>query len=544
MSNIFSILVIDDDPNNFDVIETLLSSPNDEVFSLESSSHLETYTYQLHFSSSGAAAIEAIDIFQPDLILLDIMMPGMDGIEVCKRIKAMPKWKAVPIIVVTALTAKKDLAQSLMAGADDFISKPVNPLELNARIRSMLRIHELNVHLEERVTLRTAQLTATNVKLEQQIQERLLAEAKLLYSESQFRALIENTSDLIILLDSQNLVHYVSPSIRDNLNYSPTEWNRQPLDLWIHPQDQEKLKYLITNSSNNPGRSHSFELQWQHHNGRWITFETIVQHFIDSNGFSGTVVNARDITERMQVETMEQTLKHEKEISELKLKFFSMASHEFRTPLSVILMAAQILENNQPDSISAKQLRNIQQIQSSAKHLNQMLTDILEVARLEAQKMEYNPQPVCVRTLCNLILEPLRIDDCCATPIDFIYVGDDIEVDLDPQLLNSILTNLLTNAVKYTRNNQPIKFQVTLTPEQLEFEISDNGIGIPIANQVDLFNTFHRGDNVGNIKGSGLGLAIVKKCLDLHRGKIEFHSVENRGTTFIVTLPLQEIVLE
>ncbi|WP_088891464.1 hybrid sensor histidine kinase/response regulator [Leptolyngbya ohadii] len=119
-----SILIVDDETDNFDVVELLLSN----------------LPYTLHYASNGAEAIDSLDLFQPDLILLDVMMPELDGIQVCQKIKAMPKWAAIPIIMVTALNAKEDLARCLEAGADDFISKPVNRLELSARIHSMLRI--------------------------------------------------------------------------------------------------------------------------------------------------------------------------------------------------------------------------------------------------------------------------------------------------------------------------------------------------------------------------------------------------------------------
>ncbi len=144
-----SILIVDDEPDNFDVIEALLSEP----------------TYELHYSPSGKDAIAALDAVQPDIILMDVMMPGLDGIEVCQRIKAMPKWHAVPIVMVTALSAKEDLAKCLAAGADDFISKPVNGLELRSRVRSMLRLRQqhqellaFNAVLEETVQQRTAEL--------------------------------------------------------------------------------------------------------------------------------------------------------------------------------------------------------------------------------------------------------------------------------------------------------------------------------------------------------------------------------------------------
>ena len=119
-----SILIVDDEPDNFDAIEILLSERE----------------YQLNYVPSGRDAIASLDIFQPDLILLDVMMPEMDGIEVCRQIKAKLQWRSIPIVMVTALTAKEDLARCLEAGADDFISKPVNRLELRARIQSMLRI--------------------------------------------------------------------------------------------------------------------------------------------------------------------------------------------------------------------------------------------------------------------------------------------------------------------------------------------------------------------------------------------------------------------
>ncbi len=122
--NTYSILVVDDEPDNFDVIQSLLPGES----------------HNLHYAISGENAIASLDKFDPDVILLDVMMPGLNGMEVCKQIKAMPKWQAVPIVMVTALSSKEDLARCLAAGADDFVNKPVNGIELRARVSSMLRI--------------------------------------------------------------------------------------------------------------------------------------------------------------------------------------------------------------------------------------------------------------------------------------------------------------------------------------------------------------------------------------------------------------------
>jgi len=153
------ILVVDDESDNFDVIEALLANN----------------TYQLHYASSGTKALERLDRLAPDLLLLDVMMPMMDGFEVCRQLRRHPAWQSLPIILITALDSKEDLAKGLEAGADDFISKPVNRVELRARIRSLLRIRRQQQsieHLYQQVQSVNLQLTAFNCALERRVQER------------------------------------------------------------------------------------------------------------------------------------------------------------------------------------------------------------------------------------------------------------------------------------------------------------------------------------------------------------------------------------
>ncbi len=161
-----SILIVDDEPRNFDVIEALLNE----------------YDYELNYASSGQEALESLGILEIDLILLDVMMPDMDGIEVCQRIKSIPKYRPIPIIMVTALTAKEDLAQCLNTGADDFISKPINALELRARVQSMLRMKQqydaLQISLERQSILEAEKrefLETRNIELEKQVYARTAA---------------------------------------------------------------------------------------------------------------------------------------------------------------------------------------------------------------------------------------------------------------------------------------------------------------------------------------------------------------------------------
>jgi diguanylate cyclase len=161
-----SILIVDDEPNNFDVVEALLGDQN----------------YTLNYAASGKDAIASLDIYHPDIILLDVMMPELDGVQVCQRIKSMEKWQAVPIIMVTAISTKENLSYCLQTGADDFISKPLNALELRARVGSMLRIKrqydELQTALKQQEILEAEKvelLSNRNLKLEQQVEQRTLA---------------------------------------------------------------------------------------------------------------------------------------------------------------------------------------------------------------------------------------------------------------------------------------------------------------------------------------------------------------------------------
>jgi two-component system, sensor histidine kinase and response regulator len=138
MDRRYSVLVVDDEPNGFDVIEA----------------HLYREGYDLHYAASGFEALNLMDSLDPDVILLDVMMPQMDGIEVCRHLKSNPEWKHIPIIIVTALNSKEDLARSLDAGADDFLTKPVSGIELRARVRSMLRIKQQYDALQATLQLR------------------------------------------------------------------------------------------------------------------------------------------------------------------------------------------------------------------------------------------------------------------------------------------------------------------------------------------------------------------------------------------------------
>ncbi|HEY9833596.1 MAG TPA: ATP-binding protein [Stenomitos sp.] len=245
--------------------------------------------------------------------------------------------------------------------------------------------------------------------------------------------------------------------------------------------------------------------------------------------------------QRQKFESLQHTLAQEKELGELKVRLFSMVSHEFRTPLSVILASSQLLGEILQDVVEPNQLKNLYRIQSSAKVMNQLLTDILTLTRAEAGKLNYKPELLDLEAFCLNLLEDVRFCDIKSHSLKFISKGRCVRVYLDEKLLYSILGNLLLNAIKYSPNGGEVYLILNCENESTIFQVKDEGIGIPVENYSDIYEPFYRGENVENIVGSGLGLAVVKKCVELHQGEITMESQVGVGTTFTVRIPHPEV---
>jgi PAS domain S-box-containing protein len=247
----------------------------------------------------------------------------------------------------------------------------------------------------------------------------------------------------------------------------------------------------------------------------------------------------RDITERKRAEAeIRSALKKEKELSELKSRFITMASHEFRTPLATILSSTELLEYYSYKWSEEKKLIHFHRIQAAVKHMTQLLNDVLLIGKAEAGKIEAKPTPIDLLQFCGDLVEEIQLTANSYRTIAFRANCQCITACIDEKLLRQILSNLLSNAIKYSPDGSSVNFELVCDQTDAIFRIQDRGIGIPITDQAQLFNSFHRASNVGTISGTGLGLAIVKKSVDLHGGSITFESAVGVGTTFTVTLPL------
>ncbi|HEY9762564.1 MAG TPA: ATP-binding protein [Trichocoleus sp.] len=229
-------------------------------------------------------------------------------------------------------------------------------------------------------------------------------------------------------------------------------------------------------------------------------------------------------------------LEKEKELSELKSRFWSMIVHEFRNPLTSILSSSQLLETYGERLNAERKQEYLELIQTSVKTMNRLLHDTLEIIKTEQSSLGFNPTTLDLEAFCQDLVQETQLNSGAKHHILFLHHGDCRGMCLDSKLLWHILSNLLSNAVKYSPQGGTIILEITCNFEEVIFKVKDEGIGIPQETQNHLFEPFHRAKNVGNIPGTGLGLTLVRKCLDLHGGHIEVESEVGKGSTFIVNL--------
>ena len=284
------------------------------------------------------------------------------------------------------------------------------------------------------------------------------------------------------------------------------------------------------------GSSHEFEIEFK----KQIYRINAVPLSRNKNKIDKILVVEKNITaEKIASQQLEASLEKEKSLNEMKSRFVSMASHEFRTPLSTVLSSVSLIEKYIEKGSYENTTKHVKRIKNSVKGLTDILNDFLSVDKLENQKSEVKLSHFDYRKFANEMLEDMNSICQDGQIIELKIDGEDVIIESDVNILRNILYNLLSNAIKYSKENQSIYFYNKIEPNNLEIKIRDHGIGIPINEQKQLFTRFFRAKNATNIKGTGLGLTIVKNYLDMLGGTISFTSEENKGTEFNISIPLK-----
>lgn len=284
------------------------------------------------------------------------------------------------------------------------------------------------------------------------------------------------------------------------------------------------------------GEERNFELNYK----KQVYYINVVPLKNKKNNIDKILLVETNITkEKESSKKLEQSLKKEKEINEMKSRFVSMASHQFRTPLSTILSSTSLIDSYIKKDKIENTTKHIKRIKNSVKGLTSILNDFLSSDKLDSKMVEVNLSNIDVNTFFNNLAEELQtitkegqiIKKTISTDSEFIYS--------DTNILKNVIFNLISNAIKYSDENQTIYLNVDITKNNLKISVIDKGIGIPQSDQKNLFNRFFRAQNAQNHKGTGLGLNIVQSYLDLLKGNINFESQENKGSKFIVEIPLK-----
>ena len=349
--------------------------------------------YQVAEVADGEQALAAYTHLHPDIVLLDGLMPVMDGFTCCSQLQTLPGGNCTPVLMITSLEDQASVDRAFEAGATDYVTKPIHWAVLRQRVRRLLQASRA----------------------------------------------------------------------------------------------------------------------------------------------------VRDITEHKRVEAeIRRTLEKEKELSELKSRFVTMTSHEFRTPLTTILSSAELLESYGHKWPEEKKLVHLQRIQTAVNHMTNLLNNVLLIGKAEAGKLECKLAPLDLAQFCRALVEEMQISSNTHT-IAFRIQNLCTAAYMDEKLLRQILSNLLSNAIKYSPQGGTVHFDLICQQGEAILQVRDEGIGIPAADLAQLFNSFHRASNVGTISGTGLGLAIVKKSVELLAGTIVVKSEVGVGTAFTVTIPLNSV---
>jgi nitrogen fixation negative regulator NifL len=354
--------------------------------------------------------------------------------------------------------------------------------------------------------------------------------------EAQFRALVEHSLDIVLLVDAAGVVRYASPSIARVLGLDPASVIGRSAFEHVHPDDVERLRALFTDRVGVSGETARAEYRARHASGAWRTMEAVGQSTILDAGGHGAVVTARDITERRQAEAEQSRLREHLSQSE-KLaalgELLAGVAHELNNPLSVVTGYAALLTNDAAPAVAAR----AEKIRQAAERCARIVRNFLAVARQHPQERERVAVARVVNEVLELLAYPLRVDTVSVS----VDLPDDLPaVWADPHQLHQVLLNLITNAHHAVRGSAGPRHIVIGAradgPDAIQVEVVDSGPGIPPEVEARIFDPFFTTKPVG--QGTGLGLPICKGLVEAHGGSLEVEGRPGRGACFRLRLPL------
>ena len=484
------ILVIDDTPENLALLSQILKDKG----------------YKVRSVTKASTGLRGAKAAPPDLILLDVKMPEMNGYEVCQHLKADISTRDIPIIFISALGDILDKVTAFEVGGVDYITKPLQVEEVLARIETHLTIRQLQ-----------QQLQTQNQQLQQEIAEKTAAEEKFA------KAFRSSPNPITITTLTENKFIDINRSFLKMSGYSQSEIigeSADNLNLWINPDIYtNSVQILLQN-----GSLHNQECELRTKQGEIKTVLLSIES-IELDGIICTLNIINDITEHKRLED----------------EFISLVSHELRTPMSSIIGALDLLNTQQLGTLTPKGQQIINIATNNTERLIRLVNDILDLERIKSGKIAMQPSKYDAAELLIQAAQAMQpMADKNQITLSVLPTPSFVIVDSDRIL--QTLTNLLSNAIKFSEVGETVWLRSKLHQNYLQIEVQDQGRGIPSDKQQLIFERFQQVDASDSRKkgGTGLGLPICRSIIEQHQGRIWVESEFGKGSTFYIHLPLEE----
>ena len=460
--------------------------------------------YEVTTAENGTDGIKFGTETEFDLAVIDLKMPDIEGLDVLQRI--IEKFPNTVCFIATAYASYETAVEATRLGAHSYIPKPFTPEELLSNLKDGYQRRLVNLEAE---------------KWRKEREERLLEVA---FEKTRMNIIVNSITDGVLVVNKDGLAVLFNPAVLRFLDLPGVAIEEYIFDK-LHPEILNLIKKFLDEESHEQ-KSYTIQIELKPNREFFIeATASAVRH--PGNNVAGVVIVFKDITELKKIEF-------------IKSQFVSMVSHELKAPIAAVYGFLKLFNDDSikltPEQRKDYEIRSMIRLDGLLK----MVNDLLDISRMEMKTVHREIKKVCLHEIISSILELFQID-INKKGIHVIFDKDDSThcINVDSDEISRLFTNLISNAIKYNRDQGIINIKLYQSENYLVTEIKDSGIGLKPEDKKKLFTEFFRAknDKTKNISGTGLGLSIVKRIVDSYSGKIEIESEYGEGTTFKVFLP-------